>query len=221
MTLRKHNPSPNRYDGRDREVDTVVIHYTASKGSASAVAALFALPKRKASAHFVVGRDGEVWECVDLADGAWHAGDGRFPSSEQIDRARTMGMVVPIVSVPKKARDLNMRSIGIEIVNAGWLTGGPNPYGQARHRNPASRSTKWESYSDKQLDAVRSLVGWCCQQVATLKWVTGHEDVTNRYTLGKTGGKLDPGPLFPWKIVTEKLTRVSFDFTAKGWRAGT
>lgn len=221
MTLRKHNPSPNRYDGRDRPVDTVVIHYTASKGSASAVAALFASPSRKASAHFVVGRDGEVWECVDLADGAWHAGDGKFPSAEQLSAAYMGHTLIPVREVPKKPRDLNMRSIGIEIVNAGWLTGGPNPYGHARHRNPASRSTKWESYSDKQLDAVRSLVGWCVQQVPTLKLVTGHEDVTNRYTLGKTGGKLDPGPLFPWNIVTEKLTRVSFDFAAKGWRVGT
>lgn len=221
MTTRPHNPSPNRYEGRDRTVDTIVMHYTASKGSASAVAALFAQPSRKASAHFVVGRDGVVWECVDLADGAWHAGDGRFPSTVQL--TRPTGTYIPYTEVPKKPRDVNMRSIGIEVVNAGWLEGGPSPYGNARHRNPASRSTKWESYAEKQIEAVRNLVGWCVQQVPTLKWITGHEDVTNRFTLGKTGGKLDPGPLFPWATVTQSLRRVMFDFTKgkEGWRVQT
>jgi N-acetyl-anhydromuramyl-L-alanine amidase AmpD len=221
VTTRPHNPSPNRYEGRDREVDTIVLHYTASKGSASAVAAMFALPSRKASAHFVVGRDGVTWECVDLDDGAWHAGDGRFPSAEQLALStKGAGTIIPASAVPKKPRDVNMRSIGIEIVNAGWLDGGPNPYGEARHRNPASRSKKWESYTDKQVDAVRCLVGWCVQQVPTLKWITGHEDVTNRFTLGKPGAKLDPGPLWPWNAVTEKLRRVQFDFTKnrEGWR---
>lgn len=223
MTTRPHNPSPNRYDGRDRPVDTIVMHYTASKGSASAVAALFAQPSRKASAHFVVGRDGVVWECVDLEDGAWHAGDGRFPSSEQLGDGiggLSTGLLIPVAKVPKKPRDLNMRSIGIEVVNAGWITGGPNPYGTARHRNPASRSKSWESYTNVQIEAVRNLVGWCVQKVPTLKWITGHEDVTNRFTLGKAGGKLDPGPLFPWATVTQCLRRVmfSFDKGKEGWR---
>lgn len=218
MTTRPHNPSPNRYDGRDRTVDTIVLHYTASKGSASAVAALFALPSRKASAHFVVGRDGVVWECVDLDDGAWHAGDGKFPSPEQLTDLATGDMnTIPATSVPKKPRDLNMRSIGIEIVNAGWLDGGPNPYVEARHRNPASRSKRWESFTAPQIDAVRNLVLWCTQKVPTLRWITAHEDVTNRFTLGKAGGKLDPGPLWPWNAVVGPLSRVMFDFSKKGW----
>ncbi len=217
---RFHNPSPNRYDSRDREVDTIVLHYTASKGSASAVAALFASPSRKASAHFVVGRDGVAWECVDVEDAAWHAGDGKLPSPAQLADCVSGGTVIPPSVVPKKPRDVNMRSIGIEIVNAGWLTGGPNPYAEARHRNPASRSKSWESYTNAQIEAVALLVRWCTEQVPTLKWITGHEDVTNRFTLGKPGGKLDPGPLWPWNTVTDRLRRVMFDFTKnrEGWK---
>lgn len=216
-------PSPNRWDVRDRTVDTVVLHYTAGRGNAMSTAALFSLPKRKASAHFVVGRAGEIVQCVDLDDAAWHAGDGRFPSAMQLmmDRVRLGVDVVPYADVPKKPRDLNMRSIGIEVCNCGWAEGAPGPYIEAKHRNPAARSTKWEDFPHGQVDAVASLLRWLAQTMPTLRYVTGHEDVTNRYTLGKPGAKLDPGPAFEWGYALNgvKLTRVMFNFekNRQGW----
>lgn len=211
-------PSPHHYRGRDdHEVDLLVVHYTAGIGDAQSTARLFADPKRKASAHYVVGRDGEVVQCVKLTDAAWHAGDGgksRFPARFQLDGAD----FVPLDDVGWAAKVVNCRSIGIEICNRGWAKKGPNKYIAARHRNPASTSRLWESYSQPQLDALRALVEKLCAEVPTLRWVTGHEDVTNARTIGKPGAKLDPGPAFPWRMLPSTLTRVLFDFERNGWR---
>jgi N-acetylmuramoyl-L-alanine amidase len=49
------------------------------------------------SAHYVLGPDGTVWQLVDEADRAWHAGAGAWG---------------PVT-------DVNSRSIGIEIANTG------------------------------------------------------------------------------------------------------
>lgn len=101
-------PSPNRGirrgGGRPR---MVVIHYT---GMDSAQAALERLcdPGSEVSAHYLIGRDGRIWQLVDEADRAWHAGRGSWGGED----------------------DVNSRSIGIELDNPGPLAGLP-PFPEA------------------------------------------------------------------------------------------
>lgn len=52
--------------------DTIIIHYTAGSSAESSVKVLCD-PKRKASAHLVVGRDGSVTQLVPFNTVAWHA----------------------------------------------------------------------------------------------------------------------------------------------------
>lgn len=220
-------PSPHHYRGRRTPAGVelvptvVVVHYTAGKGNELATARLFAQPSRKASAHFCVGRLGGLVQCVALEDGAWHAGDGgraRLPSETQLEDAGP-GDLIPVSEVPIAARVMNLRSVGIELCNRGWAKGGKNPYVTTDHRNPASTSTRWESYSEEQLDALVELVVALRRELPSLRWVCGHEDVTHRDTLGAVGGKLDPGPLFPWDMLARTgLRRVAYDFDAHGWR---
>lgn len=90
-------PSPNHGPRRDGlRPELVVIHFTEM---ASAEAALTRLsdPAAEVSAHYVIGRDGRVWQMVDEAHRAWHAGAGEW---------RGRG-------------DVNSRSIGIELDNDG------------------------------------------------------------------------------------------------------
>lgn len=90
-------PSPNHGPRRDgQRPELVVIHFTEM---ASAEAALTRLsdPAAEVSAHYVIGRDGRVWQMVDEAHRAWHAGAGEW---------RGRG-------------DVNSRSIGIELDNDG------------------------------------------------------------------------------------------------------
>lgn len=74
----------------------IVLHYTAM---ASAQAALERLcdSQVEVSAHYLICERGRIWQLVDEAQRAWHAGAGRW------------GDVM----------DVNSRSIGIELANTG------------------------------------------------------------------------------------------------------
>ncbi len=86
-----HGPRPS--PGR---VDLLILHYT---GMTTAAAALDRLCDQasEVSAHYLVEEDGTVWQLVDEARRAWHAG-----------RAFWAG-----------ATNINDRSIGIELANHG------------------------------------------------------------------------------------------------------
>lgn len=91
------HPSPNfgaRKDGA--RPDLVVLHYTAMENAQVALDRLCD-PEFEVSAHWLLGRDGRVWQLVDEEARAWHAGAGSW------------GAVT----------DINSRSIGIEIDNDG------------------------------------------------------------------------------------------------------
>lgn len=90
-------PSPNfgpRRDGLRPEL--VVLHYTAMPSPQAALERLCA-PAYEVSAHYLIARDGRLWQLVDEQMRAWHAGAGRW----------------------RGAGDVNSRSIGIELDNNG------------------------------------------------------------------------------------------------------
>lgn len=131
--------------------DLVIIHYTAM---ASAEAALGRLCDRGAevSAHYLIGEDGRVWRLVDEAERAWHAGAAEWGG----------------------AGDVNSRSIGIELANAGPVGGFP-PF-------PEPQMAALEAL----LDAV--MARWGIGAAGVL----GHSDVA-------PGRKTDPGRKFDWR----------------------
>ena len=94
--------SPN-IDERKLPVSCLVMHYTGMETGTAAINRLCD-PEAKVSAHYVVEEDGRVFQLVDEADRAWHAG----------------------VSEWKGITDLNSASIGIEIVNGGHDFGLPD-----------------------------------------------------------------------------------------------
>ncbi len=97
MTRRiDQRPSPNHDSRGGQAVDILLLHYT---GMESAAAALERLcdPEAKVSAHYFIDEDGRVLQLVEEARRAWHAG----------------------VAYWDGARDINARSIGIELVNPG------------------------------------------------------------------------------------------------------
>lgn len=92
-----HYPSPNfghRRNGLRPEL--VVLHYTGMPDAASALERLCA-PEAQVSAHYLIGADGRIWQLVDEAARAWHAGAGSWGGRG----------------------DVNSRSIGIELDNDG------------------------------------------------------------------------------------------------------
>ena len=97
------HPSPNFGDRRGCDApDMIVIHYT---GMATAQAALDRLcdPGPEVSCHYLIDENGGIYQLVDDACRAWHAG-----------RSYWQGQT-----------DINSRSIGIELANPGPLVGSP------------------------------------------------------------------------------------------------
>lgn len=142
------NFGPRREGARP---DTVVIHYTAMASAEAAVARLCD-PRAEVSAHWAIAEDGRLWRLVDEAARAWHAGAGAWGG----------------------AGDVNSRSIGIELSNAGPLAGLP-PYPEAQM-----------AALERLLDGIAARWG-----IAPAR-VIGHSDVA-------PGRKADPGPKFDWR----------------------
>lgn len=187
-------PSPNFSDRGGMSIEAIVIHYTAG-GSADGTARWFQDRVSKASAHFVVGREGEVFQCVDLDRAAWHAGQAQMTYKGEIRSA------------------VNRFTIGIELANRGYLQKGDDGrfyYESGRglkvYRNgPEPRratllfgqghevSGFWEPYSDLLIYSLHRLLKRLDREGFENVPLIGHEEIAI-----PAGRKLDPGPLFPW-----------------------
>jgi len=147
-------PSPN-HDERGAPIDMLVLHYTGMKTGEEALARLTD-PKAKVSAHYTIDRDGRVYRHVAEEQRAWHAG----------------------VSYWAGERNVNARSIGIEIVNPGHEFG-------------------YVPFTDPQIATLIDLSrGIFARHPIVPARVVGHSDVA-------PARKEDPGELFPWKCLSE------------------
>ena len=144
-------PSPN-FDARPAAtpIDILVLHYTGMESGAAAVSRLCD-PAARVSAHYTVDEDGTIYAHVSEDRRAWHAG----------------------ISYWAGARDINARSIGIEIVNPGHEFG-------------------YRSFPVQQIAAVIHLT----------KDIVARHGIANARVLGHSdvapARKVDPGELFPW-----------------------
>ena len=167
-------PSPN-FEARapDQPIDMLVLHYT---GMASAAAALDQLcdSAAKVSAHYLIDEDGALYCLVDETARAWHAG----------------------VSCWRGNRDLNSRSIGVELVNPGHEFG-------------------YRPVPDRQIESVIALAhDILARHPIPQRNVVGHSDIA-------PSRKQDPGELFDWRRLAragiglwpEPVTGVETDLT--------
>ncbi|MEQ8347592.1 MAG: N-acetylmuramoyl-L-alanine amidase [Sneathiellaceae bacterium] len=144
-------PSPNHGPRRDgAEVAMVLLHYTDMIDAAAALRRLTD-PAAEVSAHYLVAEDGSILRLVAEERRAWHAGQACWAGE----------------------RDINSRSVGIEIVNPGHSCG-------------------YRAFPEAQMAAVQAL---CLDIVARHgldpRAVLGHSDVAPQR-------KRDPGELFDW-----------------------
>lgn len=64
------------------QIQYLVRHYVGATGGAEANCSYFYSTYRGASAHFFVGHDGEIWQCVEENDTAWHCGASSYKHKE-------------------------------------------------------------------------------------------------------------------------------------------
>lgn len=143
--------SPNHNARRLGPPDMVVIHYTGMV-SADAARARLTDPAGQVSAHWLIDLDGRTESLVAEDRRAWHAG----------------------VSSWEGERDVNSRSIGIELVNRGHEHG-------------------YHPFPEPQMAALeRLLVGIAARWGVPPGNVVGHEHVA-------PVRKVDPGEKFDWR----------------------
>ncbi|MES1153174.1 MAG: N-acetylmuramoyl-L-alanine amidase [Dongia sp.] len=145
-------PSPN-FDVRNVGIDILLLHYTGMRTAQEAIDRLRD-PAAQVSAHYVVDEDGATYRLVAEEMRAWHAGASYWAG----------------------ARDINARSIGIEIVNPGHEFG-------------------YRAFPAVQMRAVLELT----QDIVKRRGikpgrVIGHSDVAPIR-------KEDPGELFDWAML--------------------
>ena len=144
--------SPN-FDDRPNGgvIDMLVIHYTGMRSAEAAIARLVD-PTAQVSAHYVIDEEGGVTCLVTEDKRAWHAG----------------------VSFWRGAKDINARSIGIELVNPGHEFG-------------------YRPFADAQMRSLEELArGIVARHAIAARNIVGHSDVAPTR-------KADPGELFDWR----------------------
>ena len=144
--------SPN-FDARPEvtPIDTLVLHYTGMKSGGEALERLCDA-QAKVSSHYCIEEDGTVWLLVPEQRRAWHAG----------------------LSYWRGERDINARSIGIELVNPGHEWG-------------------YRPFPETQMEALIELAqGILGRHPIPSRNIVGHSDVA-------PARKQDPGELFDWR----------------------
>lgn len=148
-------PSPNQEPRpAGTRIDMLVLHYTGMPTGASTGAGALARlcdPAAKVSAHYLIETDGRVFALVPEHRRAWHAG----------------------VAFWAGARNINDRSIGIELVNPGHDWG-------------------YRAFPEAQMVALLALASdIAARHAIPAARVLGHSDVA-------PARKQDPGELFDW-----------------------
>lgn len=146
--------------GHDSRAQFIILHYTSTDLPRS----LQLLSGRDVSSHYLIGESpATIYQLVDENRRAWHAGKSEW-------NGRTW---------------LNATSIGIELVNRGYV-------------ESADGRRLWYPYSEEQIDAL----------VVLLKDIMARHDLKPGAIIGHSDiapqRKVDPGPLFPWKRLAKE-----------------
>ena len=119
-----------------------------------------------------------------------------------IDREGRIEQWVPLDHAAHHVRGFNPKSIGIELVNTGRYP----------HWFQSDHQAMTESYPDIQIQALIELLRHLETELSNLKTIAGHEDLDIEMLAAEDRPsveirrKVDPGPLFPWSDVMDKVT---------------
>lgn len=140
---------------RRNKCQALCIHYTAGHTTEGAVRTLTKPPVRKdgkltgASAHLVIGRDGEVVQLVPFDLVAWHAGPSEWGGRKRVN---DWAIGIELVNLG------NHRATGVLPASDVWIIGGE----------------RWQRYPEAQLDALVR-VATVLRAAYPIAHVFGHE----------------------------------------------
>lgn len=82
MNINRKISKYNFNKGSVSRIKYIVIHYVGALGGAEDNCRYYGGGNRNASAHYFVGFNGEVWQCVEDANIAWHCGASSYKHAE-------------------------------------------------------------------------------------------------------------------------------------------
>jgi N-acetylmuramoyl-L-alanine amidase len=147
--------STYRATGKNQRIKFIIIHYTACDDEIS----IKTLTEENVSSHYLVttSKRDPVFQLVSDNERAWHAGKSYFQGRS----------------------NLNDTSIGIEIVNPGYLEKGDK--------------LEFYPFEESQIKKISNLIKKLSQKYKiSPDKILGHSDIAPQR-------KIDPGPLFPWE----------------------
>jgi N-acetylmuramoyl-L-alanine amidase len=136
---------------KKKNIQFIVIHYTGMQSEIESLERLKSI-KSKVSCHYLINRKGRITQMVKDSKIAWHAGKSKW----------------------KNLKNLNAKSIGIELVNKGHEFG-------------------YQNFTKVQ---IRSLINLC--KLLKKKYRIKKENFLGHSDIAPLR-KLDPGEKFPWK----------------------
>ena len=138
-----------------KDIKFVIIHYTGMQSEIESIKRLKD-PKYKVSSHYLISRQGKIIQLVKEKDIAWHAGKSKW----------------------KKFNNLNLYSIGIELVNKGHQFG-------------------YQNFSQQQISSLIKI----CKKLKK-KYIIKKENFLGHSDIAPLR-KADPGEKFPWKKLSK------------------
>jgi N-acetylmuramoyl-L-alanine amidase len=149
-----HRYKSLNFDLRKKKISFLIFHYTETKNLAKAIK-LLTDKQRRVSCHYIIDTNGSIYNLVDEKKRAWHAGESMW----------------------KRSKDINSRSIGIEIVYPGEVLG--------------------KKYKKKQIESLIKLSLYLKKKYKIFNQnILGHSDIA-------PDRKIDPGIYFPWEALSK------------------
>ena len=175
--------TPNKYNGRNGwKPDMIVCHIT--EGSYEGSISWLCNPASKASAHFVVGRDGRITQLVELTDTAWCNGTSTDPNSSVYYGKSSLE------AVRERKTNANYYTISIEHEGYYSQTGG--------------------NLTSAQLTATIDLIKYIRSEVKRIYGIdipADREHIVGHYQINPVTKPNCPGEKFPFDYIIVELNR--------------
>lgn len=183
-------------DHFDNKFQGTITHYDAL-GSAARTVAGFTSSATGASTHFVIDRNGDIYQLASIHDRTWHAGQNANEWSE------TGGWFT--MPNGEKTKSPNQWFLGIDLSNWGYLTKTAQGYitwAKQKFSGPVfidSSNRPWEAYTTEAINS------YCDLQLALAIELGLEAEMNIRHQDSAPKNKLDPGPALPFHDLIKRV----------------